>query len=132
MESIVETSKKTNSQQHIQSLLDNFLDKMFHCNSEGVNLAVENLNSIFDLSASLSNLNISSRQPKKIKNNDKWFDEECKNLRKKLRNLSKQKHRDPENLSLCLHCGESLKQYRNTLRKKKEQHVRNQLIVIEP
>ena len=29
------------------------------------------------------------------------------------------------------HYGESLKQYRNTLRKKKEQHVRNQLNVIE-
>ena len=61
-------------------------------------------------------------------NNDKWFDEECKNLRKKFRN---QKHRDPENLSLWLHYGESLKQYRNTLRKKKKQHVRNQLNVIE-
>ena len=36
-----------------------------------------------------------------------------------------------KNLSLCLHHGESIKQYRNTLRKKKEQHVRNQLNVIE-
>ena len=51
--------------------------------------------------------------------------------RKELRNLSHEKHRDPENLSLRLHYGESLKQYRNTLRKKKEQHVRNQLNVIE-
>jgi hypothetical protein len=66
-----------------------------------------------------------------MKNNDKCFDEECKNLRKKLRNLSNQKHRDPENLSLHLHYGESLKQYRNTLRKKKEQHVRNELDVID-
>ena len=48
-----------------------------------------------------------------------------------MRNLSNQKHRDPENLSLRLHYGESLKQYRNTLQKKKEQHVRNQLNVIE-
>jgi hypothetical protein len=79
---------------------------MFHCNSEGVNLAVENLNGIFDLSASLSNL---------------------KNLKEK----KKRKHRDPEHLSLRLHYGESLKQYRNTLRKKMEQHVRNQLNVIE-
>ena len=66
-----------------------------------------------------------------MNNNDKWFDEECKNLRKKLRNLSNQKHRDTENLSLRLQNGESLKQYRNILRKKKEQHVRNQLNVIE-
>ena len=48
-----------------------------------------------------------------------------------MRDLSNQKHRNPENLSLRLHYGESLKQYRNTLRKKKEQHVRNQLNVIE-
>ena len=66
----METYQKTIRQQQIQSLLDNYLDKTFHCNSEGVNLAVENLNSIFDLSASLSNLKISNRNPKKINNND--------------------------------------------------------------
>jgi hypothetical protein len=48
-----------------------------------------------------------------------------------LRNLFKQKHRDAENPSLRLHYGESLKQYKNTLQKNKEQHVRNQLNVIE-
>ena len=64
-------------------------------------------------------------------NNDQWFDDECKNLRKKLRNLSNQKHRDTENLSLRLHHSESLKQYRNTLWKKKGQHVGNQLNVVE-
>ena len=63
-------------------------------------MAVENLNSMFDLSASLSNPKYSSRQPNKINNNDRWFDEECKNLRKKWRNLSSQNYRDPENLSL--------------------------------
>ena len=56
---------------------------MFHCNSEGVNLIVENLNSIFDLSASLSNQKSSSRQPKKINNIDKRFDEECKPIQPK-------------------------------------------------
>jgi hypothetical protein len=50
-----EIHHKTIGQQQIKSLLDNFLDKMFHCNSEGVNLAVKNLNSIFDLSVFLSN-----------------------------------------------------------------------------
>ena len=39
-------------------------------------------------SATLSNLNMSSGQPEKIQNNDKWFDEECKTLRQKLRNPS--------------------------------------------
>ena len=36
-ESIVEAYQKTIKQQQIQSLLDNFLDKAFHCNSESVN-----------------------------------------------------------------------------------------------
>jgi hypothetical protein len=56
----------------------NFLNKTFHCNSEGVNLALENLNRILDLSAFLSNLKMSNRKLKKMNNNDKWFDEECK------------------------------------------------------
>ena len=47
---------------------------MFHCNSEGENL--ENLNREAERSNILSNLKMSSRQPKKI-NNDKWFDEGC-------------------------------------------------------
>ena len=56
------------------------------------------LNSIFDLQASLSNKKMSNRKPKNNNNNEKWFDEECKTLRKKLRNLSiqKQRHRKPE------------------------------------
>ena len=96
MENSVEIYIKTIRQQQIQSLLDNFLDKRFHCNSGGVNLAVENLNSIFDLSGFQSNQNTSSRQLKKMNNNDKLFNEECKILRKKLRNQSNQKHRGPE------------------------------------
>ena len=44
----IETYQKTIRQEQIQSHLDNFLNKTFHCNCEGVNLAVENLNSLFD------------------------------------------------------------------------------------
>ena len=74
----METDQKTIWQQHIQTLLDNFLDKMFQCIGFGVILAVKNLNSIFELSASQSNLKNVNRKPKKINNNHKWFDEECK------------------------------------------------------
>jgi hypothetical protein len=95
---------------------------------DGVNLAVESLNSIFDLSASLSNKKNSTKQRN---NNYKWFDEECKNLRKKLRNQCNQKHRDTYSLNLCLRYGKTLKQYSTILRKKKEQHFRNLLNVIE-
>jgi hypothetical protein len=56
----------------------------------------------------------------------------AKYLRKKLRNLSNQKHREnPEDRSLRLHNSESLKQYRNTLWKKKEQNIRNKLNVVD-
>jgi hypothetical protein len=44
----------------------------------GANLAVENLNSIFDLSATLSNQTISNSKPKKMNNNDEWFYENAK------------------------------------------------------
>jgi hypothetical protein len=49
-------------------------------------------------------------------------------LVKNAKNRSNQKHMDPG--SLRLHYGESLKQHRSTLRKK-EQHVRYKLNVIE-
>jgi hypothetical protein len=45
-EDSVEIYQKTIRQQQIQYLLDNFLDKKIHCNREGINLSVENLNSI--------------------------------------------------------------------------------------
>ena len=76
-ESSVETYQKTIRQQQIQSL---FLDKTFHCDSEGVNWAGESLNSLFDLSASLSTKKI-KQKPQKI---NKWFDEECKKPKKEI------------------------------------------------
>ena len=48
-----------------------------------------------------------------------------------LRNLSNQKHRDPDNQNIHLHYGETLKQYKKTIRKKRDHHVRNQLHAIE-
>jgi hypothetical protein len=47
-----------------------------------------------------------------------WFDKKCNTLRRKLRNISNQKHRDPENLSLCY--GGTIQKYN----KKKEQTAR--------
>ena len=85
-------------QNHIQTLLDNFLDQNFQCNNEWINMAVESLNNIFDTSALQSNLKVSNSQSRNKNNiNDKWLDDECKNTRKTLRNLSNQKHRDPDN-----------------------------------
>ena len=95
-------------------------------------MAVESLNNIFDTSALQSNLKVSNSQSRNKNNiNDKWFDDECKNTRKTLRNLSNQKHRDPDNNNIRLHYYETLKHYRNTIRRKRDQHARNQINQIE-
>ena len=47
-------------------------------------------------------------KPKKP-TDDNWFDADCKIIRKKLRTLSNQKHRDPNNGELRLHYCETLK-----------------------
>ena len=91
-------------------------------------MAVESLNNIFDISALESNLKVSNSQTKNKNNfNDKWFDDECKNTRKTLMNLSNQKHWDPDNNNIRLRYYETLKQYRNTIRRKSNQHARNQM-----
>ena len=95
-------------------------------------MAVESLNNIFDISALESNLKVSNSQTKNKNNfNDKWFDDECKNTRKTLMNLSNQKHWDPDNNNIRLRYYETLKQYRNTIRRKRDQHARNQINQIE-
>lgn len=116
--------------QQIQSLIHLFLSEMFPHNNIGVNFAVNKINSIFHHLALLSNLKISEQKHKQI-NNNKWFDIECKNLRKTLRRLSNQKHRDPDNQNIRLQYDDVLKQYKYTLKTKKEQHTKNQLCEIE-
>ena len=118
-------------QEQVQSLLDTFLKETFQDTGEGVNRAVESLNNIFDLTASLANLKPSQRKSRKQDNTDKWYDNDCKNLRTRLRNLSNQKHREPDNENTRLQYSETLKQYKNTVRKKINQHTRNQLQHIE-
>lgn len=119
-------------QQKVQARLDQFLEKQFQYNSNGVNKAVESLNNIFDLTASLSKLKASNRKTRKNNNiHDKWYDNDCKNLRRQLRDLSNLKHRDPDNQDTRLQYGETLKHYKNTIRKKKYQHIKNQLQDIE-
>ena len=91
-------------------------------------MAVESLNNIFDIPALESNLKVSNSQTKNKNNfNDMWFDDKCKKTRKTLRNLSNQKHRDPDNNNIRLHYYETLKYYINTIRRKRDQHARNQI-----
>ena len=49
-----------------------------------VSRAVESLNNMFDLTASLANLKPSQRKTKNKDNTDNWYDKDCKNLRTRL------------------------------------------------
>ncbi len=106
-------------QTKIQVLLDQFRTTPFPHNSEGTNLAVDKLNRIFEVSATLSNLKTTKIKAKRPHASEKWFDNDCKRLRKEVRILSNQKHRDADNENILHLYHEKLKQYRNTLRKKK-------------
>ena len=66
-----------------------------------------------------------------ITDHEKWFDNDYKNLTKSSGNVSNQKHREPDNNNMRLQYGETLKQYKHTLRTEKEQHIRNQMDGIE-
>lgn len=87
-------------QQQVQVLLNNFLEKAFQHNGEGVNKGVENLNKIDDLSASLSNLKASNR---KAKNNKNMTNGRLTMNVKILEKTLSQKYRDPDNQNTHLH-----------------------------
>jgi hypothetical protein len=93
-------------------------------------LTIWNKNFIFDKLASLANLKRHESKPEII-DHEKRFDNDWRNLRKSLRNISNQKHRDPDNKNIRLRYVETLKQYKHTLRTKKEQHIRSLLAVTE-
>jgi hypothetical protein len=125
-----EEKQKATCKQNIQTLLDNFLDTTFTHSKEGINLAVQNINYIFRQTAKEAQLKLIKKQTKKI-TDDNWFDADCKIIRKKLRTLSNQKHRDPNNGELRLQYCETLKLYKRTLRNKKAQYNSKQLTLIE-
>ena len=116
--------------EEIQSLLDSFLVQSYPQNAEGIELCLVNINHIFDHLASLSNLKCKTKQQKTM-NRERGFDSDCKNIKKTLRKVSNLKRRNPDSQELrCSYC-ETLKQYKNTLRTKKEQYLQNQLQLTE-
>ena len=107
------------------------MNNTYPYNKEGVNYAVESLNNIFNHTASISCLKTTNRTHKNSQENEKWFDRDCKAIRKNVRLLSNQKHRRPNDPGLRLNYFNELKKYKNTLRKKREQFTQNQLKKIE-
>lgn len=53
---------------------------------------------------------------------EKWFDKECESARKKLRQLSNQKHKLSQNTEHRQKYCETLKNYKQIIYKKKQQH----------
>ena len=94
-------------------------------------MAVNNINSIFEKTAEKAQLKKKKKINPKFKKEDIWFDLECQNMRKELRNLSNHKHRDPNNMNIRLLYCERLKKYKHTLRSKKAQYTKKHLQVIE-
>ncbi len=61
----------------------------------------------------------------------RWFDSDFKALRKKNKNISDQKHRQPENKDLRLLYCEAPRQYKTTLHRKTAQFLQDQFEEIE-
>ena len=94
-----EEYQKVASNQNIKTLLDNFLVSTSTHSKEVINLAVKNINNIFRQTAIEAQLKLILKKTTA----DNWFDADWKIIRKKLRPLSNQKHRDPNNGELRLH-----------------------------
>ena len=77
------------------------------------------------------NLTKKSKKKKKRPHKEKWYDEECEIIRKQLRKLSNQKHREPQKAELRQKYHETLKQYKKTIYQKKKQHYNQNLQEIE-
>ncbi len=112
------TTNYINAIESSESLLHPFQIQEYSKNQFGINQAVKDINYIFYKTAQRSDMTILKPKKKKL-DTDRWFDSDCKALRKNLRNVSNQKHSQPENQALCLHYCEALRQYKATLRRKK-------------
>ena len=116
--------QKTIGHPTIQSQLDHFITISYPHRNDHLNQAVWDINSVFDNTAFLSNLKIPQYHSSNLAH-EKWFDSDCKCLRKT--QLSNEKQWQPDNPELRLQNWETLKLYRKTLRPKKEQHEQHQL-----
>ena len=112
--------KQKDTQSLLSRCLTNFLTPL---SKEGRNVAVNDLNRLFDNVRFSGALDLELKlQKHKINiycNKPILYDQECTGLRKKLRTLSNQKHRLPNNQIIHQQYSESLKQYRYKLKFKK-------------
>ena len=126
-----DTFKNILNSPKITNLIYDFLSAKFQTNQSEINRAVTEILQIFHKSANKAGLTKKSCKTKQKPKGDEWFDEDCKNIRKKLRNLSNLKHHQPENTDLRQNYAETLREYKRTLKQKKGKHYNQKLKEIE-
>jgi len=97
----------------------------------GVNKATDDINTIFHKAAIRADLIKQKHKPIRRQNVEKWFDKECKTIRKDLRNIANEKHRQPNNPALRIRYNDILNKYKCTIRNKKQNYTHRKLEDIE-
>lgn len=116
-----------------QKQLEEFLKSDFHTDINGVNECVSQFENII-LETSKKSLKIKNKKHRQRISNvasKKWFDKDCRIKRHGVRKLANQKHRDPLNITLREAYHATLKDYKDTLKQKKDEFHRNKIEEIE-
>ncbi len=93
-----------------------------------VDMAVNELVKILDFAArkSLQIINIKKKR-QHLQKSQPWYDSECKNLKQRLKHISKQKHENPLNKNTRINYHFINKEYKRLLRQKKQIHQNNKM-----
>ena len=113
----------------ITCLINTFLSVQFQPNQS--NMAVTKINYIYHKSASKAGLIKNNSVSKQRLKKEEWYDKDCKNVRKKLRQQSNLKHHQPQNTDLRQNYVETLREYKQIIRHKKKQYHDRKLREIE-
>lgn len=111
--------------------ITHFTNRSFGKSKETVNMAVKEINQILCTAAKNAGIAKTSGKMPKKKIYGQWFDTECKNVRKELRELSNLKHRHPHDTDLRKKYFQTQKNYKQTIKSKKQQHTNNLICTIE-
>ena len=98
---------------------------------DGVNKAIDNINMIFHKAAVKADLIKHKGKPIKRQNTEKWFDQECKTIRKDLNKLANEKHCQTQNPTLHSRYNDILNKYKHTIRNKNQNYAQMKLEDIE-
>ncbi|KAL2076716.1 hypothetical protein ACEWY4_027687 [Coilia grayii] len=115
----------------ITNNINTFLKTKFEPHQSDVNWEVYQVTELYHKIAIKANLLKGNPKPRSKPNKEKWFDKECELMRKNLRQLSNQKHRQPYNPEIRENYCKTLKEYKFMIRKKKQTHYNETLDEIE-